>query len=435
MKSYTHFILGESLRGNETRHIEFKEIKGTNPCSSIVNTADEYAVAFLNSEGGRIYWGIRDTDKVVVGVELTKSESDRLQRDVTNKLSEIQPQLDPGRYKLTLHCIVNAGSNLVVVELEVPAGNSAKPFYTGGHACFVRLDGVKKKLSGQQLTDWIIRRVTSFRPSSDNDPLAPGMLELAHRIRRVFSEHGLQPAHLTRFFAIRKAPFVITLADQQNDASFFRWLSDEKIDWIAQAFLVRRAWIDGEDTAIHEQFSFDKQPQHFFSTISQHLDASVFEEVHDSPYAYFLRWGVGKDWQKKGQSRVFVVLAVPLARFSNEHTVYKYITDFEGYPWEYTRTYIQLRSWIRLLNIGKKIYCFGRELTVETAEEFQSNNTFLRAIIENKLQRTRDDWHPEDYALYPSESSVAKETETLGDVIAFLKENNLPCEETRFWKQ
>lgn len=95
------FILGDALRLEETRHVEFKEVKGTNPFSSISNAADEYAVAFLNSEGGRIYWGVRDNDKVVVGVEIPESDRDRLRRDVTNKLSEIQPQLDPGRFKLT----------------------------------------------------------------------------------------------------------------------------------------------------------------------------------------------------------------------------------------------------------------------------------------------------------------------------------------------
>ena len=42
----------------ETRFYEFKEIKGGKPADSITNTADEYAVAFFNREGGRIFWGI-----------------------------------------------------------------------------------------------------------------------------------------------------------------------------------------------------------------------------------------------------------------------------------------------------------------------------------------------------------------------------------------
>ncbi len=52
----------------ETRFFEFKEIKGANPVNSIKNTCDEYVVSFLNSNGGSVFWGIRDNDRIVVGV-------------------------------------------------------------------------------------------------------------------------------------------------------------------------------------------------------------------------------------------------------------------------------------------------------------------------------------------------------------------------------
>ena len=54
--SPTQFILNQPVSVEETRHYEFKEIKGRNPVDTIKNTVDEYVVAFLNSEGGRIYW-------------------------------------------------------------------------------------------------------------------------------------------------------------------------------------------------------------------------------------------------------------------------------------------------------------------------------------------------------------------------------------------
>jgi len=66
------FILNHQVPVEETRHFEFKEIKSAiGAVDNIVNTSDEYAVAFLNSEGGRIYWGIRDVDRTVVGIHLT----------------------------------------------------------------------------------------------------------------------------------------------------------------------------------------------------------------------------------------------------------------------------------------------------------------------------------------------------------------------------
>lgn len=66
------FVLNHEVLIEETRHFEFKEIKSiAGAVDSIVNSSDEYAVAFLNGEGGRVYWGIRDKDRIVVGIRLT----------------------------------------------------------------------------------------------------------------------------------------------------------------------------------------------------------------------------------------------------------------------------------------------------------------------------------------------------------------------------
>jgi len=87
--SEQRFVLNHSVPVEETRHYEFKEIKGSNPVDTIKNTADEYVVAFLNSEGGRIYWGIRDSDRIAVGVNLNYKQRDDLRRVVSEKLAQI----------------------------------------------------------------------------------------------------------------------------------------------------------------------------------------------------------------------------------------------------------------------------------------------------------------------------------------------------------
>src|SRR5687767_9680133 len=97
------FVLNEPISEEETRHCEFKEIKGRNPVDTIKNSADEYVVAFLNSEGGRIYWGIRDSDRVVVGVKLSSSQRDEIRRVVGEKLAQIQPPISPTAYRITFH--------------------------------------------------------------------------------------------------------------------------------------------------------------------------------------------------------------------------------------------------------------------------------------------------------------------------------------------
>ena len=50
------FVLNTVVTFEEDRRYEFKGITSARPASVIKNVADEYAVAFLNSEGGRILW-------------------------------------------------------------------------------------------------------------------------------------------------------------------------------------------------------------------------------------------------------------------------------------------------------------------------------------------------------------------------------------------
>ncbi len=160
------FVLNQQVPIEETRHFEFKEIRSsTGAVDSIVNTSDEYAVAFLNSEGGRLFWGIRDKDRVVVGVRLNDRERDKVRRDVSSKLNQIEPRVDPSRYRIEIHKVRDEQGrhpipDLCIVEMIVPAPQSAGPFYTGGGDAWVKIDGGKQKLKGVALTDFIKQRLS-----------------------------------------------------------------------------------------------------------------------------------------------------------------------------------------------------------------------------------------------------------------------------------
>src|ERR1700730_2431679 len=124
--SERRFTSGQSVQFEETRWCEFKEIKGSNPVDSIKNTSDEYVVAFLNREGGGIYWGIRNIDRVVVGVRLNDEERDQNRRIVTDNLAAIQPAIAPSTFQINLHPIYGDKKDVVinayVIEIIVPAG-------------------------------------------------------------------------------------------------------------------------------------------------------------------------------------------------------------------------------------------------------------------------------------------------------------------------
>jgi len=149
----------------ETRYYEFKEIKGGNPKGSIQNAADEYAVAFLNAEGGSIFWGIRDTDRVVTGVSLDYKDRDEIRRVVTEKLTQIQPPIAPSIFEIPFHQVFDPDSNrpienFYVVELTVPKMPTKGLYFTGSGDAFVKTDGSKKRLSGLQLQAELTKRLS-----------------------------------------------------------------------------------------------------------------------------------------------------------------------------------------------------------------------------------------------------------------------------------
>lgn len=148
------FELGRPVQADESRQLEFKTVSSKNPVRTIADLCDMYTVAFLNSSGGKIFWGIRDHDKVVEGVTLNDRQRDELRRVIMDKLNAIEPKIDPTRFQLDLSPL---SGDLFVVGLTVPRGTGG-PFYAAGKHAYVRLDGVNKLLSGPQLTAWITER-------------------------------------------------------------------------------------------------------------------------------------------------------------------------------------------------------------------------------------------------------------------------------------
>lgn len=163
--SKQRFVINQPAPLEETLHCEFKEVKGPNAVKAITNTADEYAVAYLNSDGGSIFWGIRDSDRTVIGVRPSYGERDKLRKVVTDKLVNIQPSISPTAYQIPFYKVYDSDpsdepiSDLFVIEVVVPRVLTNDLYFTGGNEAFVKTDAGKKKLSGPELQDEILRRL------------------------------------------------------------------------------------------------------------------------------------------------------------------------------------------------------------------------------------------------------------------------------------
>ena len=157
------FIQNQPVPFEETRFYEFKEIKGNNPANRITKDSDEYAVAFLNREGGRIFWGVRDSDRITVGVTLDDQQRDEIRRKVSEKLGSIEPPINVENWHLEFHQVYELQGeiveNLWVIELLVEPLEEKDIFYTNSGELFVKTEGGKQKLLGPQVTEFIRGRL------------------------------------------------------------------------------------------------------------------------------------------------------------------------------------------------------------------------------------------------------------------------------------
>ena len=155
------FVQGQPVPVEETLFYEFKEIKGNsnNPVSPITNTADEYAVAFLNGKGGRIFWGIRNSDRITVGVPLDEPQRDEIRTQVSQKLWSIRPPIVDEDWHFEFHNVYDLQGqtieNLWVIELVIAPSRERSVFYTNSGELFVKTDGGKQKLLGPQVTEFV----------------------------------------------------------------------------------------------------------------------------------------------------------------------------------------------------------------------------------------------------------------------------------------
>jgi hypothetical protein len=151
------FIEGKKVSFEEDLIHEFKEIKGNNPIKSIQNLVDEYVIAFLNSSGGSIFWGITN-QAFVKSVVLDTEQRDNIRKSINSKINNIEPAIDPTKITVFFHNVEDS-NNSYVIEVNVPKSNSVGLYFNTSGNTWVRVNGCKQKLQGVALQEYILKRV------------------------------------------------------------------------------------------------------------------------------------------------------------------------------------------------------------------------------------------------------------------------------------
>ena len=134
-----------------------KEIKGKNPCDSIIDTAEIYINAYLNSKlkkVGKIFWGIDDKKKIC-GVRLTYDNIDTIQKRISEATSHAHPMIDPELYTIEFHKTMTEEGTLAediyIVEIDVYPHEPKYLYSTSKNEVYVKTAGGKQKLDSFDL--------------------------------------------------------------------------------------------------------------------------------------------------------------------------------------------------------------------------------------------------------------------------------------------
>jgi hypothetical protein len=215
------FVKGRIAPLEECRTIEFKEIVPTkkSPIDAILDKLEEYVVAFLNVEGGSIFFGI-DNDRVLKGVTLSSAAKDDLRTQVPDKLRDIQPSWAwfPGTEKIRFHSLYesdtagNALPDEYVAEVAVPSAGARHVYLTRSGKCWMRTDGSNHALNGAQLLSLIYERHLSKKLDTGSSTATDywGFAPVMRRIQLVHSV--LQGAN-------------VLWVDDQPDGNFYERLA------------------------------------------------------------------------------------------------------------------------------------------------------------------------------------------------------------------
>eukprot|EP00331_Platyophrya_macrostoma_P000013 CAMPEP_0176405434 /NCGR_PEP_ID=MMETSP0127-20121128/334_1 /TAXON_ID=938130 /ORGANISM="Platyophrya macrostoma, Strain WH" /LENGTH=293 /DNA_ID=CAMNT_0017784489 /DNA_START=592 /DNA_END=1470 /DNA_ORIENTATION=+ len=178
----TYFIQNEILIPDENESIEYKRYNY--PFSEDLEfTLKRTICSFLNKKGGRIYIGVQDRDKKVVGLKLTSKDRDTIRNDVPKLINEFYPKISHEELLRVDFVPVRDENNkpiprLVVVKIIVKQGDRDKLYSvtTRFLQCFMRMDGSSKPLDAEETTSILKKRWSQaggedrVNPKEFNDP-------------------------------------------------------------------------------------------------------------------------------------------------------------------------------------------------------------------------------------------------------------------------
>ena len=166
-KIIVKYMLNQEVKETEKRNIEYKEIKGSSPINAIIDVAEIYINAFLNSRVvgiGTIKWGISDK-RIVKGVKLSKDDQDVISRKIAERVGQMKPYVSSDCVEVIFQNIADESKiieGLYVVEVVVKSWTNDILFSTSKGEVYIKTEGGKKKLDAYGIQEELRGRLEGF---------------------------------------------------------------------------------------------------------------------------------------------------------------------------------------------------------------------------------------------------------------------------------
>lgn len=161
-----YYVYGEELKSYEDRRTEFKSCttRGFN-----VNIAADlvapYVSAFLNTEGGTLFYGISDNGRVS-GVLLTRKLRDLFVLTMDCNINRFTPHLSSDEYSIRFVNVLNPQkvriNDLYVIVIKVNKSKISEIYFTHKNEAFIKRDASISQLKGQALLKFYEKKRDNF---------------------------------------------------------------------------------------------------------------------------------------------------------------------------------------------------------------------------------------------------------------------------------
>ncbi|WP_439647381.1 ATP-binding protein [Aquibacillus saliphilus] len=162
IESFYKFVKGDIFDKIEDSDYEFKQSE--NPLRMIKDTVHRYICSFLNASGGRILYGITDSERIIQGLRLDSKDIDDIKLAVFDKARAVNPGISPDQLEIITHDLFNEeGEKLAdeyILEIVVPALKSKNliHYIDNGRTLVVRVNGSSRTLQGSEIVSYVLNK-------------------------------------------------------------------------------------------------------------------------------------------------------------------------------------------------------------------------------------------------------------------------------------